>query len=54
MVAADPDEAAREVAAFEELVNDLRDDGPQATEPRLVLFGISRLELVVVAVDALP
>ena len=37
-----------------ELVNDLRDDGPQATETRLVLFGINPLELVVVAVDALP
>jgi hypothetical protein len=54
MVAADPGEAARQVAAFEELVNDLRDDGPQATEARLVLFGINPLELVVVAVDALP
>ena len=49
MVAADPGKAARQVAAFEELVNDLRDDGPQATETRLVLFGINPLELVVVA-----
>ena len=54
MVAANPGEAALQVAAVQELVDDLGDDGAQDAVARLVSLRISRLELVVVAVGALP
>ena len=54
MVAANPGEAALQVAAFQELVDHLGDDGAQEAVARLVFLGISLLELVVVAVGALP
>src|ERR1035441_4714939 len=54
MVAANPGETALQIATLQELVDHLRDDGPQETVARLVLLRISPLELLVVAVDALP
>ena len=53
-VAADPGEAAFEVAAFEEFVDDFGDDGAQAAIARLVSRRVNRLKLAVVAVGALP
>jgi hypothetical protein len=49
-----PGKAAREVAAFQEFMHHLGDDGSQDAVARLVRLGISRLELGVVAVGALP
>ena len=54
MVAANPGKAAFKVAALEEFVDDLLDDGAQGTEARLVLLGISLLERVIMTVGALP
>jgi hypothetical protein len=54
MVTANAGEPARQVAALEELVNHLRDDGAQEAVTVSVLLGIDFLELVVVAVGALP
>ena len=54
MVAANPGEAARQVATLQELVNHLRNNRPQEAEAGLVFFGINGLEVVVVAVSALP
>ena len=54
MVAPNPGEPALQVPAVQELVDHLGDDGAQDAIARLVGLGISRLELVVVAVGALP
>ena len=54
MVAADADEAAIEVAAVQEFVDDLRDDGAQGTEAGLVVVRVGFDELGEVAVGALP
>jgi hypothetical protein len=54
MVAANPGETALQVAALQKLMHHLGDDASQYSVARLVRLGISRLELVVVAVGALP
>jgi hypothetical protein len=54
MVAPDAGEAALQVAAVEEFVDHLGDDGAEEAVAGLVLLGIDFLELVVVAVGALP
>ena len=54
MVAADPREATLQVAAVQELVDYLGDDGAQEAVAGLVLLRIDVLELVVMAVGALP
>jgi hypothetical protein len=54
MVAADASEAAGQVAAFQKLVNYLRDDGAEDAVAWLVLRGVSVLESIVVAVGTLP
>ncbi len=54
VVTADAGEAALEVAALEELVNDLGDDRAQETVTRLVLRGIGFDKFVKMAVGALP
>ena len=54
MVAADADEAAIEVAAVQEFVDDLRDDGAQGTEAGLVVLRVGFDELGEVPVGALP
>jgi hypothetical protein len=54
MVAPNPGEPALQIAALEELVDHLWDDGPQAAVAGLVLLRICLLELVIVAVGALP
>ena len=54
MVAADADEAAIEVAAVQEFVDDLRDDGAQGTEAGLVVVRVGFDELGEVPVGALP
>ena len=54
MVAPNAGEAAGQVAAFQKLVNHLRDDGAEDSVAGLVLLGIEFLELVIVAVGALP
>ena len=54
MVAADAREAALQVAAVEEFVDHLGDDGAEEAVAGLVLLGIDVLELVIVAVGALP
>ena len=54
MVAANSGETAFEVAALQEFMHHFGDGASQHTVARLVGLGISRLELVVVAVGALP
>ena len=54
MVTADADEAAVEVAAVEEFVDDLRDDGAQGAEAGLVVVRVGFDEGGEVAVGALP
>jgi len=54
MVAANPGESALQVAAVEEFVDDFGDDGAQGAVARLVSLRANLLELVVVAVGALP
>ena len=54
VVAANPGETALQVAALQEFVHHLGDDRSQDAVARLVGLGISRLELVVMAVRALP
>ena len=54
MVAANPGETALQVAALQEFVHHLGDNGSQDAVARLVGLGISRLELFVVAVGNLP
>ena len=54
MIAADPGEATIEVAAFEEFVDDLRDDGAQGAKAGLVFLRVEFDERGEVAVDALP
>ena len=54
MVAADAGEAAVEVAAVEEFVDDLRDDRAQGAEARLVVVRVVFNERGEVAVGALP
>ena len=54
MVAANPGKAAFEVAALQEFMHHLGDGASQHTVARLVGLGISRLELVAVAVGNLP
>ena len=54
MVAADTGETAVEVAAVEEFVDDLRDDGTQGAEAGLVVVAVGFDEGGEVAVGALP
>ena len=54
MVAADPGEAAVEVAAVEEFVDNLEHDGAQGAEAGLVVVRIGFDELGEVAMGALP
>lgn len=54
VVAADAGEAAVEVAAVEEFVDDLRDDGAQGAEAGLVFARVGCAEVGEVAVGALP
>jgi len=54
MVAADAGEAAIKVAAVEEFMDDLRDDGAQVAEAGLVVARVSFDERGEVAVGALP
>ena len=54
VVAADPGEAAVEVAAVEEFVDDLGDDGAQGAEAGLVVVRVALDERGEVAVGALP
>jgi len=54
VVAADAGEAAVEVAAVEEFMDDLRDDGAQGAEVGLVVLRIDLGEGGEVAVGALP
>ena len=54
MIAPDSGESAFEVAAVEELVDDLWDDGPQEAVPRLVAFGVGVQKRVKMVVEALP
>jgi hypothetical protein len=54
MVTAHADEAAIEVSAVEEFVDDLGDDGAERAEAGLVLLGVRFDELGEVAVGALP
>jgi hypothetical protein len=54
MVAANAGETAFEVAALQEFMHHFGDGASQHTAARLVGLGISRLELVVVAVGNLP
>ena len=54
VVSADAGEAAVEVAAVEEFVDDLRDDGAQGTEAGLIVVRVGFDELGEVPVGALP
>ena len=54
VVATDAGEAAFEIAAVEEFVDDLREDRAQRTEAGLVVAGVGCDERGEVAVDALP
>src|ERR1035437_376475 len=54
MVAANPGETALQVAVLQEFMHHLGDDAAQHTVARLISLRISRLELVIVAVCALP
>src|SRR6516162_4129904 len=54
VVAANPGEAAGQVAALDEFVDDLGDDAPQEAVAGLVLVGIGLFTRVVVAVGVLP
>ena len=54
MVTADADEAAVEIAAVEEFVDDLGNDGAQRAEAGLVVLRVEFNELGEVAVGALP
>ena len=54
VVAANAGKAALEVAALEEFVDDLGDDGAEGAEAGLVILGIGLLECVIMMVGTLP
>ena len=54
VVAPDAGKAALQYPAIQELLYDLRNDGPQATVARLVLFGVAFHKLLKMSPGALP